>query len=232
MRNNRSRTGFQWLILIACGLAANGRAWAQAPDLPRLTKTDTSFSQRDLKKLLRQAPASDRITDEELAKIKKEHKLNYGRGFEPTPTVKVPPRGDLYASSVILTDGADHTLLPNNSLLHVSEKYQHRVVEKPVGKLILWPDFLRRNRTWIITSEVTLAHATGEQPIPKARIEGLRKLNRVVVGVLRTHPISVLEPPPEEGEKEPGETESETASPGPGKEAFTSRYRIPKSGSK
>lgn len=150
----------------------------------------------DLLKATQRPATRERITDAELGRIKQKHKLDYGPAFTPTAEPQSRPDGDYYADSIILTDGKDHTVLPHSSIITIPTPYQLTVVQKPVGELVFWPKFLKQNWQWIRLHEVTVANANGEDPIPDSLIEQLAKGGRLVVGVHRQNPISVLRPPP------------------------------------
>lgn len=220
------------LLLLLLSLPATSRAQGETPELPFRATRDGSVNFHDLMKLTRRPASRDRISDEELEAIKKEHQIDYGKKFIPTDGPKMPPRNDLYANSVLLSDGSYHTLLPKRALLHVPEALQGRVVEEPEGRLLLWPDFLKRNRNWLVGQEVTFETAKGEQPFSQEEMDIFRRNNLVVVAVLRGSPISVLPPKIEEkktisltdageeaGSLEPGDgaspAEDGTMKPGP-----------------
>lgn len=180
--------------------AALDSASAQREKLPFRAKQDGTVNYDDLLKLTRQGAARDSITDDELAAIKSKHKIKYNELFKPTGVPVSPPRKDLYASSLILSDGVNHTLLPKRAIVFLPEKYQRRVVEEPVGKLILWPDFQKLNATWIRPLEVTLPAAKGDEPIAEAVRKQFESGFHVIVSVYRKSPISLMPL------KEPAET--------------------------
>lgn len=169
-------------------------AAGQAPPLPFRIKPDGSVDQRDLLKLTKRPTASDRITDAELEAIKSKHEIEYGPGFTPTEKPEMPPRGDLYASSVLLSDGSEHTLLPKKAVIWVPESLQSHIVEKPVGKLVLWPDFLKKNKKWLMPHEITFEMAKGEVPLSEEQLKMVRQPSAIVVSVMQGHPISLLGP--------------------------------------
>lgn len=173
-------------------MLAQGRG--KAPELPFRVAPDGRVNFQDMMKLSQRPAASDRITDEELEAIKDEYAIEYGKGFSPTEVPEMPPRNDLYANSVILSDGVNHTLLPTQCLIHVPEIQADRVVDEPVGKLVLWPDFLKRHRAWLRSQEVTLEMAKGESSLSKERLEIFAMGNAIVVAVLQGNPISMLPP--------------------------------------
>lgn len=203
------------LIAVLAALAAAGslKAQQQGPPkgkLPFRAQQNGKVNFQDLLELTKQAPAKDRITDAELQVIKNRHKIKYGPGFKPVKEggQTKPARGDYYKNSTLLTDGTNHTVLPKSALISLPEKYQDRKIEEPLGDLVLFPDFLKKNTRWIRTQEVTLKTALGEEPLSEEKMEALRNSGAVIVGVLRGSPISVLPP------KEPDNSLTETNSPG------------------
>lgn len=181
------------LVLLLLSLGPAG-VRGQAPELPFRTAPDGRVNFQDLMKLSKQPATRDRINDVDLEAIKQEHQIEYGRGFKPTDAPKMPPRNDLYANSVILSDGVNHTLLPLQCLMHVPEIQAGRVVEEPVGKLILWPEFLKHHRSWLRSQEITLEVARGDIALSPEKREVLKLGNAIVVAVYRDNPISMLPP--------------------------------------
>ena len=204
--NNTKKLPGQLLALAAVTVSLaviTSSASAQDRTLPFRVKKDGSVNYEDLKKLTRQAPTRDSITDEELAAIKSKHVIEYDSFFKPTGEEKSPPRSDLYADSIILSDGVNHTLLPKRSLMFVPEKFQRRVVDAPVGKLILWPTFKKVNASWLRVQEVSLPIAKGDEPLADGIRRQLESGFQVVVSTYKNSPISVMPL------KEPAEVEGE-----------------------
>ncbi|MFT5469144.1 MAG: hypothetical protein ACI8UO_004259 [Verrucomicrobiales bacterium] len=150
----------------------------------------------DLIEATRRPATREQATDAQLEAIKAKSQIKYGKDFKPTDGLKARPIGDYYANSIILSDGKDHTVLPHSSILCLPPAYQERVITKPKGDLILWPEFLKQNWQWIRAYEVTFATAKGEVPIPEPVSNQFSRSGRVIVSVLRKNPISVLMPPP------------------------------------
>ncbi len=206
MKNFTTTLPRQLLALAAVSLSLASIATdasAQDRKLPFRVKKDGSVNYDDLKKLARQAPSRDSITDDELAAIKAKHVIKYDSLFKPTDEDMSPPRVDLYADSIILSDGVNHTLLPKRSLVFIPEKFQRRVVEAPVGKLILWPTFKNINSSWLRVQDVSLPIAKGEEPLADGIRRQLESGFQVVVSTYKNSPISVMPL------KEPSELEGE-----------------------
>jgi hypothetical protein len=189
------RLQFKAVALAITGLLALGaleNASAQQKKIPFRAKQDGTVNYDDLLKLTRQGAARDSITDDELAAIKSKHKIKYNELFKPTGVPIAPPRKDLYASSLILSDGVNHTLLPKRAVVFLPEKYQRRVVDEPIGELILWPEFQKINATWVKTLEVTLPVAKGDEPIAEPVRKQFELGFHVIVSVYRKSPISLM----------------------------------------
>lgn len=164
----------------------------QERKVPFRIKRDGTVNYEDVMKMTRRAPTRDSITDDELAAIKEKHLLKYDDFFQPTAKAEAPPRVDLYESSIILSDGVNHTILPLRSLIFVPQRHQLRIVEAPVGKLILWPDFRKLNASWLRVQEVSLPIAKGDQPLNDSVRKQLELGIQVVVSVYKRSPISVM----------------------------------------
>ena len=87
------------------------------------------------------------------------------------------------------------TLVPKGAVLHVPESYRSRVGKAPGGKIVTWPEFLRLNRGWIGTLEVSRQQAEAEQPLSEETIEALNENPRLVVATLSGGPITVIKTP-------------------------------------
>ena len=188
-------------IVALLGLAALDSASAQQEKLPFRAKKDGTVNYDDLLKMTRQGAAKDSITDDELAAIKSKYKIKYNELFKPTGESVTAPSKDLYATSLILSDGVNHTLLPKRAIVFLPEKYQRRLVEEPVGKLIFWPEFQKLNASWIKPLEVTLSVAKGDEPIAEALRKRFESGFQVIVSVYQNSPISLMPL------KEPAETD-------------------------
>lgn len=113
---------------------------------------------------------------------------------------------DLYQNSIILTDGASHTILPQGGVLGYTEALADRIVEKATGTFLFWPDFYQNNKSWIKLQEVDVATAKGEVPLTEEMVKSLQVETKLTVAVYKGNPVSVLEAK-EEGKKEVVEAE-------------------------
>lgn len=113
---------------------------------------------------------------------------------EKKPQIKIKPTPSIYDGCDILNYRGDHTIIPKKSILYIPEKLKSRVSVKPIGKFLFWPPFLKRNRNWIWTYEVTRDQAKGKEPMPEARMAEFTKLGRMVVATNNGNPIAVFAP--------------------------------------
>ena len=109
---------------------------------------------------------------------------------------KKPQLSSFYRSSHILVSRGKHTVIPKGSIIHLPAKDKAKISEKPSGKFVFWPDFIKKNQNWIWTYEITENQAKGLQPIPESKLEEFAKLNRMVVATYQKSPINILPPPP------------------------------------
>lgn len=105
---------------------------------------------------------------------------------------------DPYQNSLILKSGNDHTVLPKKSLIFTPERHKKRISNNSSGGYVPWSKFKAKNFAWIHTFEVTLDQAKGIEPIPKATMERLKKLDRMVIAVRKKNPISIVPPKTDE----------------------------------
>lgn len=133
-------------------------------------------------------PTARALTDEELAKRQRQ-----GAG-KPSP-VPMKPQGFGYLEmSVLLADREGYVVLPKGCLVVAPNGLEVRVVEKPVGVMLTWTEFLQKNRRWLATEEVGMAQVKGDEKLPVKALEGARKDGRALVAVYRGLPITVLPP--------------------------------------
>ena len=97
----------------------------------------------------------------------------------------------VYQQADILVSRGTHTVVPLRSIIYQPAENESKVTETPSGKFRFWPDFLPKNRDWLLTFEVTLKQAKGKEPIPDNKFEEFAKINRTVIATYRRNPISV-----------------------------------------
>ncbi|MDZ4288140.1 MAG: hypothetical protein U0984_09285 [Prosthecobacter sp.] len=114
---------------------------------------------------------------------------------QPLGAVRPSTGNSLYTKSIILFDGETHTLIPIGAVLHLPENLRNRVITKPQGNFTYWPNFLKRNATWLGTKEVPLKMARGDTKLAEDVLRETSGSNRLLVSVYRECPISVLEAP-------------------------------------
>lgn len=102
-----------------------------------------------------------------------------------------PRLAHVYRQAHILCNRDTHTVVPLRSIIYQPAKNESKVTEAPSGKFRFWPDFLPKNRDWLMTFEVTLEQAKGVEPIPDKKLEEFAKINRTVIATYRRNPISV-----------------------------------------
>jgi hypothetical protein len=96
-------------------------------------------------------------------------------------------------------------LLPKRALLHLPDSLKDSTGVKKGSTLVSWQEFLKSNRSWIRTVEVSRERATGKKPFSVEEAEALRSSGRVVVATFQGGPIAVLPSSfPESVSPEPG----------------------------
>lgn len=138
------------------------------------------------------SPVLKPITPDALLKLQK---------TSPMSQMQQPNAGEVAASrpqeqsilkdSIILHDGTSWTLVPKGAVVYIPDALKTRVDAKPVGDLLSWADFLVKNRSWIITTDITFDQAAGNLPIPAERAKFWPKQDKIVVAVHQSGPISV-----------------------------------------
>jgi len=112
---------------------------------------------------------------------------------------------DLVKESAVLSRGALMALVPKRAVLHLPDSLKDSTGVKEGSTLVSWQEFLKSNRSWIRTVEVSRERATGKKPFSAEEAEALRSSGRVVVATFQGGPIAVLPSSfPESVSPEPG----------------------------
>ncbi|MBB5352189.1 hypothetical protein HNR46_002432 [Haloferula luteola] len=101
--------------------------------------------------------------------------------------------------SVILHDGTNWTMVPQGAFLFFPEALQTHIVDRPLGRLMSWKDFLRRNRDWIRAERITLQQADGSAPLDPRRLDYFTRQTRAIVAVAPETPVIVALQAPLDG---------------------------------
>ncbi len=136
-------------------------------------------------------PILVRVQPETIAELQKRDPMI--RLVKPGEEAKVvrEETPSIIADSTILHDGKNWTLVPKGAVVHTPKALRERLNKKPVGILLPWQDFLTRNRTWIVSHEVSFDQAAGTETIPAEHCSAWKKQEKLVVAVHNQGPISV-----------------------------------------
>jgi len=115
------------------------------------------------------------------------------------PVTKKTPaiQSSLWSKSIIVTDGEMFTLIPVGSILHLPAALRGHITDKPTGQFTFWPNFLKRNSSWLGGHEVTLSMARGDAKAARTVLQGISKDSRMLVATFKGGPVTVLEAAPE-----------------------------------
>ena len=124
--------------------------------------------------------------------------------IEIAPVGEFTPRRALGATSapvgenkleqpVVIADGRNWTLVPKGAFLHIPRDFEGRVNVAPVGVLLGWAEFSRRNRAWIVCENIGAPQVSGSQPIDPQRRAYLRQHPKIVVAVHQGNPTPVID---------------------------------------
>ncbi len=150
----------------------------------------------DLFKPARNGPTHDVIAEETLRVLAQQaHQQAKATEAKTTPVSGPPPstQSSLLTSSILISDGENFTIVPIGSVLHLPANLRHRIIPQPRGDVLLWPDFLQKNSTWIAGKEVTLPMSQGDSRAAASVLRELSNETRLVVAVYRSCPITILE---------------------------------------
>ncbi len=135
---------------------------------------------------------TERITDEEFQALRKAR----------TPTETIAPElarrsyDIMEMSDFIVFDGIS-TLVPKGAILNLPIAYRENLAAGPKGRLLLWQDFLTRNRARITPFEITMEEAAGAKRIDPQRLEQAMRGGTIIVAVIHGSPTSVTTRAPE-----------------------------------
>lgn len=157
---------------------AQGVVWLKKSD-----RLDENGLPKDIK-----APTADRVTRDDLNTKRK--KVDETRNYQIVENKSVPMNPSIYDNSMILAFDGKHTILPLDAIMFVPDALKDRVIDKPVGKFVLWPDFLRANYGWLRTVDLEIPQATGKEALKLPVLESIVADQRISVSVYQRHPIS------------------------------------------
>jgi hypothetical protein len=142
--------------------------------------------------------ASRDVIDEEslraLARKASQQAAVHGPKTKPLVAPRPSTESSLLTSSILISDGDKFTIVPIGSVLHLPASLRSRVIARPQGDILMWPDFLQKNTAWITAKEVPLPVSRGEMKAPAALIREFSNEVRIVVAVYHGCPITILEP--------------------------------------
>ena len=84
------------------------------------------------------------------------------------------------------------TRVPRESILHLPERYQTSVAEKPKGKQVSWIEFLAANQSWLRRQDVTWPQVLGKATFSRVTLKGLANENHLVIATYQGGPVTVL----------------------------------------
>jgi len=145
----------------------------------------------------RQGATRDVIDEESLralASKASQQAATHGSKTQPLDAPRPSTESSLLTSSILISDGDKFTIVPIGSVLHLPTNLRSRVIARPQGDILMWPDFLQKNTAWITAKEVPLPVSRGEMKAPAALIREFSNEVRIVVAVYHGCPITMLEP--------------------------------------
>lgn len=150
----------------------------------------------DLLKPARNGPTHDVIAEETLRSLAQQaHQQAKAIAAKTTPVSGPPPstQSSLLTSSILISDGETFTIVPIGSVLHLPANLRPRIIPQPRGDVLMWPDFLQKNSSWIAAKEVSLPMSRGDSKAAASVLRELSNETRLVVAVYRNCPITILE---------------------------------------
>jgi hypothetical protein len=137
-------------------------------------------------------PVLVRVTAETLADLqRRDPMIRLVKPSESETKVAKPLSDSIISQSTILHDGTHWTLVPKGAVVFLPEAMKQRVNVRPIGTLLPWSGFLKKNRNWLVSQEVNFDQAAGNEALPSGADSSWLTENKVVVAVHQDGPISV-----------------------------------------
>ena len=149
--------------------------------------------------LARKGATRDIITEDALRRqVESTVKFDKQMGSKAKPLDKSAPSMEniLWMHSLLLFDGEKYTIIPEGSILHLPVALQSKLISKAQGDFMFWPNFLKRNASWLGAKEVPLAMAKGDPKLSEKVLAETASDPRALVAVYKGGPIMILEPAP------------------------------------
>jgi len=84
-------------------------------------------------------------------------------------------------TSQLLAANGQWAIVPKGAVIFVPPSQQAHVVTTPTGTLVPWQEFFAANHQWLTNQEVSVAQASGQEPLKEEVVKFWSKQNRVVV---------------------------------------------------
>ncbi len=117
--------------------------------------------------------------------------MRRGKNPKPVKPIVHAKKRDLFAESTLFVNRGNWGMVPKGAVIYVPPHLKKKIVLKPKGKLLRWPQFLQKNGGWIHTHAVTMDQAKGKAKIDQKVIKAYKGLNKIVVATYHTLPITV-----------------------------------------
>eukprot|EP00903_Cladosiphon_okamuranus_P004064 g4062.t1 len=126
------------------------------------------------------APTVDIVSAEEFLARRSKAAMDHP---EPRRLAPEPSAFGLMEMSTAIQNGTDFILAPRGAVLFCPAEFADRIVSRPQGNHVDWLEFLRANRNWITTFEVTEDQVKGKTPVPPETLERFQN-GRISVSML------------------------------------------------
>lgn len=101
-----------------------------------------------------------------------------------------PSQLSLLSQSETLCYNGNWTFVPKGAVLAYGADMKSRLNAKVSGKFLPFPEFLRRNPSWLKTLEVSIEEARGEKSLESETFERIQNTMKVLVTVNEGCPVS------------------------------------------
>lgn len=103
---------------------------------------------------------------------------------------KIVAEPNPFDASVLLASGGKWTFVPKGAVLYTPPALKTKIVTKPQGELVAFPQFLASNHAWLRKQEVTIEQAAGRTPFTETEKKEFLSSNKIIISTFRGAPSS------------------------------------------
>lgn len=176
-------------FLIALGLC--GSLLSAAPEVSvSLGSKSKPVSAASGKVTVRKAPTKEEVLERK-AKTPQAYTNQSIKPVKEGEKLETKTQSSLQATSLLLTDGKQWTVLPKRSVLQFADEVKPHIKEGKAGKLVTWAEFERANSAWIRSVPMTEGNLSGKTEITKDTKARWIESKQLLVSTYSGNPVAL-----------------------------------------